>query len=66
MCMNHKTLQVTYIFIYVTLAYMGFFRLVLHGGGGGSKSARAFFSEAVKVPAIKLGTLTKFGQYFIS
>ena len=65
MCMNHKTLQVTYIFIYLTLAYMGFFRLVLHGGGG-SKSARAFFSETVKVTAIKLGTLTKFGQYFIS
>ena len=42
----------------LTLSYMGFFRLVLHGGGGGGhKVPTAFFSETVKATAIKPGTL---------
>ena len=44
---------------YLTLSYTGFFRLVLHGRGGGvHKVPAAFFSETVKANAIKLGTLT--------
>ena len=46
------------IIYYLTLSHTGFFRLVLHGGGGGHKVPAAFFSETVKATATKLGTLT--------
>ena len=46
----------------LTLSYTGFFRLVLHGRGGGGRGGHkvpaAFFSETVKATAIKLGALT--------